>query len=227
MPADFDTLFGRVLAVERALTRLAPARDGRDGRDGVDGQPGPTGERGERGAPGPIGPTGVPGADGTIGPEGPAGKEGAPGPRGAKGDIGPAGVVGPPGPRGPRGPKGEPGPKGDEGPMGPMPSHEWSGTKLRFELPTGEWGAYVDLRGPRQPVVYGGGVGGTSETATPFNLDSLGLADPQITPEETVVKQNGVWLRMRWDDFLALVGAPPPTGQRYADDYADHYTVYE
>lgn len=27
------------------------------------------------------------------------------------------------------------------------PEHEWSGTQLRFRLPDGSWGAYVDLEG--------------------------------------------------------------------------------
>jgi hypothetical protein len=29
-----------------------------------------------------------------------------------------------------------------------MPTHQWLGTKLQFELPSGEWGEAVDLRGP-------------------------------------------------------------------------------
>ncbi len=48
------------------------------------------------------------------------------------------------------GPQGDPGPKGDNGVVGPKgdkPSHEWIGTALRFENPTGLWGALVDLKG--------------------------------------------------------------------------------
>ncbi|HAS45884.1 MAG TPA: hypothetical protein DCS93_35710 [Microscillaceae bacterium] len=29
------------------------------------------------------------------------------------------------------------------------PSHEWSGTQLRFEFPSGNWGPFVDLKGPK------------------------------------------------------------------------------
>lgn len=36
------------------------------------------------------------------------------------------------------------GPKGD---TGPMPGHEWDGTRIRFQLPDGTWGAWVDIKG--------------------------------------------------------------------------------
>lgn len=48
--------------------------------------------------------------------------------------------------------------------IGPVPRHEWDGTKLRFELPGGQWGAWVDLQGPRgargADGFGGGGMGG-------------------------------------------------------------------
>lgn len=46
-------------------------------------------------------------------------------------------------------PRAKKGDKGDKGDIGPMPRHEWDGTALRFEKAPGEWGEYVDLRGPR------------------------------------------------------------------------------
>lgn len=36
---------------------------------------------------------------------------------------------------------------GDTGATGPMPNHQWDGTSLRFELPEGGYGDYVDLKG--------------------------------------------------------------------------------
>lgn len=48
--------------------------------------------------------------------------------------------------------------------MGPMPSHEWKGSKLRFEKPDREgdpiWGEWTELRGPRGFDGAGGGGGG-------------------------------------------------------------------
>ena len=38
---------------------------------------------------------------------------------------------------------------GSVGPIGPMPSHEWSGTSLRFENPDGSMGDFVPLKGDR------------------------------------------------------------------------------
>lgn len=67
---------------------------------------------------------------------------------GPAGEQGPRGPMGPPGPEGPRGPRGV---QGDDGPMGPMPDHQWSGTAIRFQEPDGDWGKYVDLRGPVGP----------------------------------------------------------------------------
>lgn len=47
-------------------------------------------------------------------------------------------------------PRAEPTPPaaGKPGPMGPMPDHQWDGTKLRFQKPSG-WGSFVDLQGPK------------------------------------------------------------------------------
>lgn len=37
--------------------------------------------------------------------------------------------------------------KGDKGDTGPMPAHEWDGARLRFQLPDGSWGEWVNLKG--------------------------------------------------------------------------------
>lgn len=67
---------------------------------------------------------------------------------GPAGEQGPPGPMGPPGPEGPRGPRGV---QGEDGPIGPIPDHQWSGTAIRFQEPDGDWGKYVDLRGPVGP----------------------------------------------------------------------------
>lgn len=84
-----------------------------------------------------------------------------------------------------------------------FPRHEWDGTKLRFEKAPGEWGEWVDLRGPRGyagasigavlPKVIGGGGalddlasfdgGGAAGPTSEFTLGGGGAADfaPTIT----------------------------------------------
>lgn len=148
MSADYD----KDEVLER-LANLQPfhGKNGRDGRDGRDGSPGQRGMdgapgmRGERGLTGPAGPQGPQGIEGKsiIGPMGPRGERGLPG------DTGPEGVQGPPGPMGPEGPRG---PQGVRGPKGDIPRHEWRDVderrEIRFELPGGEWGPWMDVRGP-------------------------------------------------------------------------------
>lgn len=38
---------------------------------------------------------------------------------------------------------------GPEGPKGDIPSHEWSGSRLRFENSDGSWGKWTNLKGPK------------------------------------------------------------------------------
>lgn len=121
----------------------------------------------------------------------------------------------------------ERGPRGLRGPQGPMPRHEWDGTKLRFEQPEG-WGAWVDVRGPRGAEAGGRlpkfAGAGTLRIPEGFSLDSLGMADPLVTPDEIVVEQNGRWVRMGWGSFLDLLPAAPSGGEGYASGYATGYT---
>jgi len=81
------------------------------------------------------------------------------GPRGFNGEPGKQGDPGRKGEPGIQGRKGEPGPPG---PIGPMPRHEWKGTELRFEMEPGQWGQFVDLKGPPgqvgQTIVASGAV---------------------------------------------------------------------
>jgi hypothetical protein len=110
---------------------------------------------------------------------------------------------GEPGKRGPKGPKGD---KGDEGEIGPRPRHEWKETELRFEKADGTWGKFVDLRGP-PGLNGGGGIVQIESDAPPFDIDSLPIGDTS-TPEEIVVKQHGIWVRITWDQFMDMVGVP-------------------
>ena len=111
---------------------------------------------------------GLAGASGTGG-------GGSAGPQGPTGSTGPKGNVGPPGPSGSRGltgPSGPQGPKGNTGATGsrgPMPTHQWSGTNLRFLQSNGSWAGYINLkgatgaRGPTGPAFSGGTVSGDLE----------------------------------------------------------------
>jgi len=50
--------------------------------------------------------------------------------------------------------------KGDEGDTGPLPEHEWISTSVRFRLPSGEWGGFVDLKGePGGVTTWAGKIG--------------------------------------------------------------------
>lgn len=48
---------------------------------------------------------------------------------------------------GPQGAQGRQGIQGEKGETGSIPKHEWDGTRIRFEMPSGEWGEWVDLVG--------------------------------------------------------------------------------
>lgn len=105
---------------------------------------------------------GEPGAPGAEGEPGRDGKDGRPGERGERGEVGRRGERGLPGAPGRDGAPGI-GKDGEQGPrgfVGPMPRHEWDDTRLRFELPDGEWGKWTDLEGPRGPAGRDGMGGG-------------------------------------------------------------------
>ncbi|HRP29362.1 MAG TPA: hypothetical protein PLG77_13110 [Burkholderiaceae bacterium] len=189
------------------MTTLRHPKDGRDGRDGKDADPAlirrlvaaevakavaalPPAQAGAKGDAGRDGRDADPAAVAMLVDESvrraeairPAAKDGARGERGPKGD------------------KGEP---GEQGPPGPKPRHEWDGSKLRFEKPSGSWGEWSDLRGPQGYAGGGGVIGGA------FDLDSLPSGDAS-TPTEIVLKQHGAWFRVSWANFLALIGVASP-----------------
>lgn len=65
---------------------------------------------------------------------------------------------------------------------------------------------------------------GSFRTSPPFDLDSLGVANPAITPTEVIVEQNGVWLRMSWPAFIDQLPTGTPGPDLYADDYSTGYS---
>lgn len=120
--------------------------DGVQGEIGPMGPQGPQGEKGEQGIQGPVGPKGDKGDKGDrgeTGPMGPAGKDGKQGKQGLKGPKGDRGEQGKNGLDGLPGPKGKDGKKGD---MGNPPNHQIQDFKIRFELPNGQWGNWIDLK---------------------------------------------------------------------------------
>lgn len=113
--------------------------------------------------------------------------------------------------------QGADGKKGEKGEKGDAPDHEWQGTKLRFEKPSGGWGEYVELRGPKGARgtngAPGGGGGGDARTPTapPLDLDALPSAS-SAPPVEFVVRQGDAWVRASFAQMLAWFpgGVLPP-----------------
>lgn len=114
------------------------------------------------------------------GKDGKPGRDGRTGPRGVQGPQGPAGR-GKDGRPGRDGRDGRPGRDGEDGKPGDMPEHEWDGTKIRFELPDGDWGPWVDIRGPQGSAgqSFGPGEGG-------------GMAVPTLTVRQGGKRFEGV-----------------------------------
>ena len=222
-----STTADTMLATALAAKALAAARQ-RAMTPGPQGQRGDSGPQGEKGLDGAPGITGLPGLPGATGPQGPGGvqgpqgqkgEDGAQGPQGHTGNAGPQGQKGEDGAQGPQGAAGRDGAQGPAGPQGPRgktPDHEWSGSKLRFEKPSGAWGEFVELRGPkggRGDAGRGGGSGFGASTASPtaFNPSSLPAAGDAPAPSEVIVMQDGQWVRATWAQFSGWLGtvAPP------------------
>ena len=129
-------------------------------------QPGPRGDTGPNGA---IGNTGKAGAPGSKGADGPKAKDGAAGKSGKDGADGTDGA---------------------DGAVGKAPAHEWQGTKLRFKLPTGRWGKFVDLKGSPGSVGY---VIANSQQAAIINepLDSVFVYNQSGTQLDRINYQDG------------------------------------
>ena len=165
----------RVAALEQVVRGIRPGRDGRDGRDGDPGppgigEPGPPGRDGKDADPALIAQLATQAAQDAIASiavprDGRDGKDADPElvrrmvlsalaemPKPLDGKDADPALIEAEVSRLLRTHKAKPGPRGEpgtQGPIGPMPRHEWDGTKLRFEIQPGQWGEWVDLRGPK------------------------------------------------------------------------------
>jgi ribosomal protein L35AE/L33A len=144
--------------------------NGLDGKDGQDGKDGIDGEDGINGIDGKNGLNGIDGIDGKDGADGQDGADGRDGVDGKDGKDGRAGYDG----------------LSIKGDKGDIPKHEWQGTKLKFELPDGNWGKAVDLAGKDGIGRFLGGSTGVqrltstgntvqiTNDGTTFNLETTG-----------------------------------------------------
>ena len=133
-------------------TRGDTGIQGATGKQGSQGSKGDTGSQGPRGQSGIKGDKGDKGDTGDQGIQGIAGTTAAKGDTGAKGDKGDRGIQGLPGSQGSGGIQGIQGIQGPKGATGAVPSHGWSGTKLRFMQSSGNWGGWSELRGATGPA---------------------------------------------------------------------------
>lgn len=103
---------------------------------------------------------------------------------------------------------GKDGKDGKDGRDGTAPEHEWDGSKLRFKTPEGEWGQFVNLKGPKgdrgQPG-HDGLNGWSSGGGAKFDPDDLPLGAAGIAPELVIVKQAGAWVKLSWQNLLDLL----------------------
>jgi ribosomal protein L35AE/L33A len=160
-------------------------KDGQDGKDGIDGKNGINGVDGKNGL---NGINGIDGKDGADGQDGVDGRDGVDGKDGKDGRAGYDGLS----------------IKGDKG---DIPKHEWQGTKLKFELPDGNWGKAVDLAGRDGIGRFLGGSTGVqtltstgntvqiTQDGTTFNLETSGggggITEITSADGSLVVTQDG------------------------------------
>lgn len=88
-----------------------------------------------------------------------------------------------------------------KGDTGPMPDHEWDGTKLRFQKPDGEWGAWVDLRGKRgekgkdgERIVMVGGGGSGFDPSSVTDIPEIASGDEIVVFKDGMLKRVAVTL---------------------------------
>jgi ribosomal protein L35AE/L33A len=141
-----------IALLTEALAKLKDRVDAIVMPESVKGDQGDKGEKGDKGDQGDAGKDGADGKDGESGANGIDGINGKDGLDGRDGIDGKAGQDGKDGQDGQDGINGIDGKNGVDGlsikgDKGDKPNHQWKGTKLKFELPSGEWGKEVDLAG--------------------------------------------------------------------------------
>lgn len=141
-----------------AVAKLKDRTDGLASTMPEKGDKGDTGNKGDKGDRGERGLTGEKGERGNTGLKGERGDRGSKGDKGERGETGATGLKGDKGDRGEAGADGRDGVDGKDGlngadglsvkgDKGDKPAHEWKGTQIRFEMPNGQWGKYIDLKG--------------------------------------------------------------------------------
>jgi hypothetical protein len=93
--------------------------------------------------------------------------------------------------------------KGDKGDIGPMPSHQWLGTTLRFQISSTTWGNYVELKGT---------TGATGAQGIQGIQGATGAIGPMPSHQ-----WSGTTLRFQtssttWGDYVELKGTTGATG---------------
>jgi hypothetical protein len=123
------------------------------------------GDQGEFGLKGNTGDQGIQGVKGDTGDQGIQGIQGIQGVKGDKGDTGDTGA---------NGANGATGAQGAQGVKGDIPSHDWSGTSLRFQNADGTMGAYNNLKGDTGNTGQKGDKGDKGDTGNAGSAGSAG-----------------------------------------------------
>jgi hypothetical protein len=190
-----------VALLTEALAKLKDRVDAIVMPESIKGDQGDKGEKGDKGDQGDAGKDGADGKDGERGADGKDGKDGKDGLDGRDGIDGKNGQDGKDGQDGQDGTNGIDGKNGVDGlsikgDKGDKPNHEWKGTKLRFELPSGEWGKAVDLAGKDGISRFmGGSTGVQALTSLDGSIDisnegtTFNVQVSQTAPSETLITQ--------------------------------------
>jgi len=73
-------------------------------------------------------------------------------------------------------------PRGPAGPMGPVPLHDVLGTQIRFQLPDGSWGPWIETQGPQGVPGPSGALGGWINA-----MDHGAVADGSVNIATSVI----------------------------------------
>ncbi len=133
------------------------------------------------------------------------------------------------------------GPQGPEGEKGDMPDHDWDGTEIRFQLPNGDWGAFVDLEGPdgpqgeqgpegpEGPEGPAGGVAGPMETVSAAGVTVAGDSSQDVSVQFNCSEHTGAQVQvMRIEVTVTPVnGAPDNFRFQLYSEVARTNMVYE